>query len=315
MNALPGTAAIHAGFDIDDAIGSTPLVELSRFAQGGARLFAKLEWFNPGGSVKDRIARAMIDDAESRGSLAPGGTIVEATSGNTGVALAMLACARRYRCIVVMPDGYGENKARLMSALGAEIVRTPAKDLMRGAIERARALTAGIPGACLLDQFSNPANPRAHYETTGPEIWAALGPSIGALVCGVGTTGTFTGVARYLGERIPGILRVAVEPEGSILGGGPQGAHRVEGIGLSFFPAILDRSQIDEVLTIPDAEAFDACRRLGREEGLLAGGSSGAAAAAALRICRRLGPGKTVVTILPDGAERYPSQGIFEANP
>ena len=311
MNSSSSTE-IHRALALEESIGATPLVELARFARGAARIFAKLEWFNPGGSVKDRIARAMIEDAERRGLLRPGGTIVEPTSGNTGVALAMLAAVKGYRCVIVMPEGYGQVKARLMEALGASVVRTPAADLMSGAIARARQIAAETPGAYMPDQFSNPANPRAHYETTAPEIWKVLGGSVDAFVAGVGTTGTFMGVARFLRERLPGLLRVAAEPQGSILGGGERGPHAVEGIGLSFFPEILDRGLIDEVVTIDDATAFETCRVLAREEGLLAGGSSGVAAAAALRIARRLGPGKTVVTIFPDGAERYPGQGIFE---
>jgi len=288
------------------------MVELARISRGTARIFAKLEWLNPGGSVKDRIAAAMLDDAERSGLLKPGGTIVEPTSGNTGVALAMLAAVRGYRCVVVMPEGYGEVKSRLMAALGAEVVRTPAKDLMSGAIARAREIVASTPGAFLPNQFSNAANPRIHYETTGPEIWESAGGRVDAWVSGVGTTGTFTGVARLLRERNPELLRVAVEPQGSILGGGENGPHAVEGVGLSFFPEVLDKGQIDEIVTIDDPTAFAMCHRLAREEGLLAGGSSGLAAAAALRIAERLGPGKVVVTLFPDGAERYPGQGIFE---
>jgi cysteine synthase A len=303
---------VRSGPGLLEAIGSTPHAELSRFSRGAARIFAKLEFLNPGGSVKDRIARAMIDDAEARGLLQPGGAIVEPTSGNTGVALAMIAAAKGYRCVVVMPEGYGEVKAKLMVALGAEVVRTPQAELMSGAIARAREI-ARETGAYLPNQFANPVNPRTHYETTGPEIRAELGDSIDAWVAGVGTTGTFTGVARYLKEKIPRLLRVAVEPQGSILGGGEHGPHAVEGIGLSFFPPILDRAAIDEVVQIDDDEAFEACRTLAREEGLLVGGSSGVAAAAALRIARRLGPEKTVVTLFPDGAERYPGQGIFQA--
>jgi cysteine synthase A len=294
------------------SIGNTPMVELANLARGSARVLAKLEWLNPGGSVKDRIAAAMLDDAERRGLLQAGGTIVEPTSGNTGVALAMLAAVRGYRCVVVMPEGYGEVKSRLMAALGAEVVRTPAKDLMSGAIARAREIVASTPGAFLPNQFANPANPRIHYETTGPEIWESAGGRVDAWVAGVGTTGTFTGTAWFLRERNPDLLRVAVEPQGSILGGGEHGPHAVEGVGLSFYPEILDKSLIDEIVTIDDATAFDMCRRLAREEGLLAGGSSGMAAAAAVRIAERLGPGKVVVTLFPDGAERYPGQGIFQ---
>ena len=305
------TTTTPHGTSVDAAIGNTPLVELPRFSQGSARIFAKLEWFNPAGSVKDRVALAMLDDAERRGLLRAGGTIVEPTSGNTGVALAMLAAVRGYRCIVVMPEGYGHVKARLMEGFGAEVVRTPAKDLMSGAIQRARDIVAQTPNSYLPNQFANPANPKVHYETTGPEIWEAAGGRIDAWVVGVGTTGTFTGVSRYLVERNPRILKVAVEPQGSILGGGKHGPHAVEGVGLSFFPEILDRNLIDEVVTIDDATAFEAARRLAREEGLLAGGSSGLAAAGALQIAQRLGPEKTVVTLFPDGAERYPGQGIF----
>ena len=302
---------VRLGPGLLDAIGSTPHAELSRFSRGAARIFAKLEFLNPGGSVKDRIAIAMVEDAEVKGLLTPGGTIVEPTSGNTGVALAMIAAVKGYRCIVVMPEGYGAVKARIMTALGAEVVRTPAAELMSGAIRRAEQI-ARERGAFLPNQFANPVNPRAHYETTGPEIFAELGESIDAFVAGVGTSGTFTGVARFLSERIPGIRRVAAEPQGSILGGGEHGPHAVEGIGLSFLPPILDRSVIDEVILVTDDEAFDTCRKLAREEGLLVGGSSGVAAAAALRVARSLGTGKTVVTVFPDGAERYPGQGIFD---
>ena len=310
LKVSPADSARAAGV-LATSIGGTPLVELPRFARGAARLFAKLEWFNPGGSVKDRIARAMLDEAEQQGLLAPGGTIVEATSGNTGVALAILAASRGYRCVIVMPEGYGDVKAKLMEAAGAEVVRTSAEDQMRGALERADEILRSTPGACQPGQFSNPSNPRAHYETTGPEIAEQIGGRIDAWVAGVGTTGTFTGVARYLSERHPGILRVAVEPQGSILTGGEPGPHEVEGIGLSQLWPILDRGLIDEVVTVPDAPAFETCRALAREEGLFAGGSSGAAANAALQIARRLGPGKTVVTLFPDGAERYPGQGIL----
>jgi cysteine synthase A len=302
---------VRCGPGLLEAIGSTPHAELSQFSAGTARIFAKLEFLNPGGSVKDRIARSMIEDAEKRGLLRPGGTIVEPTSGNTGVGLAMVAAVKGYRCIVVMPEGYGRVKATLMEALGAEVIRTPADELMSGAIRRAEQI-ARETGAYLPNQFANPVNPRTHYETTGPEIFAELGGSIDAFVAGVGTTGTFTGVARFLSERIPRLLRVAAEPQGSILGGGERGPHLVEGIGLSFLPPILDRSVIDEVVSVSDDEAFETCRTLAREEGLLVGGSSGTAAAAALRVAQRLGPGRTVVTVFPDGAERYPGQGIFE---
>jgi cystathionine beta-synthase (O-acetyl-L-serine) len=306
----PETASRSAG-PVSSAIGATPLVELPRFAKGAARILAKLEWFNPGGSVKDRIARGMIDDAEARGLLEPGGTIVEATSGNTGVALALIAASRGYRCIIVMPEGYGAVKAKLMIAAGAKVVRTPADDRMAGAVARSSEIAAATPGSWVPSQFTNPVNPRTHYETTGPEIAEQIGERVDAWVAGLGTTGTFVGVARYLSERQPGILRVAVEPEGSILSGGEPGPHEVEGIGLSQIWPILDRSLIDEIVTVPDVSAFETCRELARTEGLFVGGSSGAAAYGALQIARRLGTGKTVVTLFPDGAERYPDQGIF----
>jgi cysteine synthase A len=302
---------VCSGPELLDAIGSTPHAELSRFSRGAARIFAKLEFVNPGGSVKDRIARSMIEDGEARGLLRPGGSIVEPTSGNTGVALAMVAAVRGYRCVVVMPEGYGEVKARLMQAFGAEVVRTPEGDLMSGAIRRAEEISRET-GAYLPNQFANPVNPKTHYEATAPEIWAELGDSIDAFVAGVGTTGTLIGVSRFLKERIPRVHCVAAEPQGSILGGGEPGPHAVEGIGLSFLPPIFDRSVIDEVVRIDDDEAFETCRTLAREEGLLVGGSSGVAAAAALTIARRLGPEKIVVTLFPDGAERYPGQGIFQ---
>jgi cysteine synthase A len=311
--AVEQTREAAGATDLLESIGRTPLVELSHLSRGAARVFAKLEWFNPGGSVKDRIAKAIIEDAETRGLLRPGATIVEATSGNTGVALAMVAAARGYRCVIVMPEGYGHVKAKLMRALGAELVRTPAEAMMSAAVERAREIVRDTPGAFLANQFHNPVNPQAHFDTTGPEIAEQAPGPIDAWVAGVGTTGTFTGVARYLTLQNPRILRVAVEPQGSILGGGAPGHHEVEGIGLSQLWPILDRSVIDEVMEVRDEDAFRTCRELAHEEGIMAGGSSGAAAAAALRIARRLGPGKTVVTLFPDGAERYPEQGILKA--
>ncbi|HET9793033.1 MAG TPA: cysteine synthase family protein [Thermoanaerobaculia bacterium] len=294
-----------------DLVGHTPMVRLSRFAPG-LDLRAKLEYFNPAGSVKDRIAKAMVEDAERRGVLKPGGTIVEPTSGNTGVGLAMVAATKGYAAIFVVPEGYAHLKCRVMQGLGATVVRTDPAKGMKGAIAKAEEIVASRPGAFMPQQFRNPVNPRAHYDTTGPEIEEQCDGKIDAIVIGVGSTGTFIGCARYLGERHPGLLRVAVEPQGSILQGGEPGPHKVEGVGLSFFPEILDRSLIDEAIMVPDDEAFEACRELGRTEGLLVGGSSGAAAAASRKVARRLGPGKTVVTLFPDAAERYPEQGIFE---
>ena len=294
-----------------DLVGNTPMVRLSRFAPG-LDLRAKLEFYNPAGSVKDRIAKSMIEDAERRGLLSPGGAIVEPTSGNTGIGLAMVAAAKGYEAILVVPEGYAHGKCKVMQGLGATVVRTEEARGMRGAIAKAEEIVASRPGAFMPQQFRNAANPRAHYDATGPEIDEQCDGKIDAIVIGVGSTGTFTGCARYLGERHPGILRVAVEPQGSILKGGEPGRHAVEGIGLSFFPEILDRSLIDESITVMDDEAFAACREIGRTEGLLVGGSSGAAAVAARKIARRLGAERTVVTIFPDIAERYPGQGILE---
>ncbi len=304
-------SSLRTGDSVLDLVGATPLVRLARFAEG-LDVRAKLEFLNPGGSVKDRIARAMVEDAERRGLLRPGGVIIEPTSGNTGIGLCMVAAARGYKAVIVVPEGYAHHKVRLMRGLGATVIRTPEENGMRGAIAKANEIASETPGAFMPNQFANASNPAAHFETTGPEIWEQCGGRIDAFVTGVGSTGTFVGCARYLSPRNPRMLRVAVEPQGSILNGGEPGSHRVEGIGLSFLPEILDRSLIDESVMIMDEEAFDAARRLARVEGILAGGSSGANAAAALRIARRLGPGRTVVTILPDGAERYPDQGIFE---
>jgi cysteine synthase A len=307
--ALTLSSARVAG-SLLELVGSTPLVRLARFAEG-LTLWAKLEYYNPAGSVKDRIARAMIEEAERIGCLKAGGVIVEPTSGNTGVGLAAVAAMKGYEAIFVVPEGYAHHKVKIMKALGATVVRTEESLGMRGAILRAEEIVASRPGAYMPQQFKNPANPRAHYETTGPEMWEQSGGRIDAVVIGVGSTGTFVGCARYLADRNPSILKVAVEPQGSILRGGEVGPHKVEGIGLSFLPEILDRGLIDESVMIDDDEAFETCRRLARREGLLVGGSSGANAAAALKIARKLGPDKTVVTLFPDGAERYPDQGIF----
>lgn len=291
-------------------MGCTPLVKLSRFA-GGLSVCAKLEYYNPAGSIKDRIAKSMIEDAERRGLLKPGGLIVEPTSGNTGVGLAAVAAMKGYEAIFVVPEGYAHHKVKIMRGLGASVVRTPEALGMRGAIAKAEEIVASRPGAHMPQQFRNAANPRAHYETTGPEIYEQCGGQVDAIVVGVGSTGTFVGCARYLKERNPSVLKVAVEPQGSILKGGEPGRHEVEGIGLSFLPEILELGLVDDSIMIDDAEAFDTCRRLARTEGLLVGGSSGANAAAALKVARRIGPGKNVVTVFPDGAERYPDQGIF----
>jgi O-acetylserine dependent cystathionine beta-synthase len=293
-------------------IGNTPMVRLSRFAGSGtAEILAKCEFLNPGGSVKDRIGVGMIRDAEEKGDLSPGGTIIEPTAGNTGIGLALVGVARGYRVILCVPERYSIEKQKVMAALGGTVVKTPDALGMKGAIDKAHALAAEIPGAYVPQQFANPSNPRAHYETTGPEILEQCEGRLDAVVIGAGSTGTFVGVARFLVERLPALLKVVVEPQGSILGGGKPGPHKVEGIGSSFLPEIWDPSLVDEVIAIDDAEAYATVLEIARTEGLLVGGSSGCNAAAARQIARRLGPGKRVVTLLPDGAERYVSQGIL----
>jgi O-acetylserine dependent cystathionine beta-synthase len=293
-------------------VGNTPMVRLSRFAGSGtAEILAKCEFLNPGGSVKDRIGVGMIRDAEEKGFLKPGGTIVEPTAGNTGVGLALVGVARGYRVILCVPEKFSIEKQKIMTALGGTVVRTPDALGMKGAIDKAYALAKEIPGAYVPQQFANPSNPRTHYETTGPEILEQCEGRLDAIVIGAGSAGTFMGVARYLVERLPALLKVVVEPQGSILGGGKAGPHKVEGIGSSFIPEIWDPSLVDEIIAIDDAEAFATVLEIARKEGLLVGGSSGCNTAAARRIARRLGPGKRVVTLLPDAAERYVSKGIL----
>ena len=295
-----------------DLVGNTPMVRLTRFAgSGAAEILVKCEFLNPGGSVKDRIGVGMIRDAEEKGFLKPGGTIIEPTAGNTGVALALVGVARGYRVILCVPEKFSIEKQKVMAALGGTVVRTPDALGMQGAIEKAHALAAEIPGAYVPQQFSNPSNPRVHYDTTGPEIFEQCGGRLDAIAIGAGSTGTFVGVARFLRERLPNLLKVVVETQGSILGGGKAGPHKVEGIGQSFFPEIWDPGLVDEVIAIDDEEAFAAVRELARTEGLLGGGSAGCNVAAARKLARRLGPGKRVVTLIPDGAERYMSQGIL----
>ena len=299
---------------VDRLIGSTPLLELGniqREAGLSARLLAKLEYLNPAGSVKDRVARAMIDDAEARGLLRPGSVIVEPTSGNTGIGLAAVAAARGYRLIIVMPEDMSKERRRLLRAYGAELVLTAGG--MEGAITKAEELAAEIPGAFLPGQFGNPANPAAHYATTGPEIWRDTGGQVDVFVAGVGTGGTVTGAGRYLKEQNPLVKVVAVEPAGSpVLSGGAPGAHKLQGIGAGFVPEVLDRTVIDEIVTVGDEDAFAAARLLARREGVLAGISSGAALRAAIRVAGRPeSRGKTVAVLLPDGGDRYLSTALF----
>jgi cysteine synthase len=294
-------------------IGRTPMLRLQRFSpEGGAAIYAKLEFLNPGGSVKDRAALGMIDAAEAAGRLRPGDTIIEPTAGNTGVGLALIGISRGYRVVVVVPEKFVGPKTAVMSVLGAEVVLTPTERGIQGAIERARELAQGLPRAFVPQQFENPANPDFHERTTAVEIHEQLGRVPEALVIGAGTGGTFTGLARYFKQRGPEVRAVLVEPQGSVWGGGAPGPHKVEGIGNSFWPASLDRSLIDEIRTVADDDSFAAVRELARREGLLVGGSSGAAAHAAREVARLLGPEATVVTVFADGFERYLGKGVFE---
>ena len=289
------------------------MLQLKKLApHGSADIFAKLEYFNPGGSVKDRAAVGMIARAESEGKLKPGSTIVEATAGNTGVGLALIGVNRGYKVRLFVPEKFSEEKVMIMRAFGAEVVRTPDAEGMQGAISRAKELAASDPSAFLVAQFDNPANTDYHYETTAQEIFEQMEGRVDAITIGCGTAGTFTGVARLLKERIGRVYAVAVETEGSILGGGPPGPHKVEGIGNSFIPGNFDPSVCDEVFKVTDAQAFDMVKKLAAREGVLGGSSSGANVHAAVEIAKRLGPGRRVVTLIPDSAERYLSKKIFE---
>ena len=292
--------------DITELIGGTPLVRLSRFAPG-LGVLAKLERQNPAGSAKDRVALSMLRAAEAEGRLAPGGLVIEPTSGNTGIGLAALAAALGYRAVIVMPDSMSPERVKLIAAYGAEIVLTPGAEGMSGAVAKAEEISARSPGSIVAGQFSNPANPRAHYETTGPEIWRDTDGRVAAFVCGVGTGGTITGVGRYLKEQDPAVRVIAMEPASSpLLSEGRAGAHAIQGIGANFVPEALDTSVYDEVVTVTDEDALAAMRELARTEGLLCGVSSGAAAFAAREIAKRPEfAGKNVVCLLPDTGERY----------
>lgn len=301
---------------ISDMVGGTPLLELSRFDAERAlagRIFAKLEKNNPAGSAKDRAAKYMIAAAEKEGKLTAGGTIVEPTSGNTGIGLAAIARAKGYRVILTMPSTMSAERRKLLEAYGAEVVLTDGAKGMSGAIEEANRLASSIAGAFVPGQFSNPANPLAHYETTGPEIFEALGGKVDAFVTSVGTGGTLTGVARYLRERLPDVYVVAVEPAGSpVLSGGKAGPHAIQGIGAGFVPKILDTSLYQEVITVSDDDAFSYARAVGKAEGTLVGISSGAALCAAAQLAARAQfAGKNIVVVFPDGADRYLSTKLF----
>jgi len=308
-----GNCRLRVADDITRLVGETPLLQLKRLAPAGsADVFAKLEYLNPGGSVKDRAAIGIIRRAEEDGVLPPGGTIVEATAGNTGIGLALIGVNRGYKVVLFVPERFSEEKVVIMRALGAEVSRTPTAEGMQGAIRRAKELVAATPHAFMAGQFENPANPEYHYHTTAPEIFEQMDGRIDALVIGAGTAGTFTGTARFLKQKLPHLLAVAVETQGSVLGGGPPGEHKVEGIGASFIPGNFDRSVCDQVMMVTDAEAFETVKQLAAREGVLGGSSAGANVFAAMKVARQLGAGKRVVTMIPDSAERYLSKKIFE---
>ena len=300
-------AVVHS---MEELIGVTPLLKLERLFPG-MDIYAKLEYLNPAGSAKDRAARSMLDDLEARGCLKAGGTVVEPTSGNTGVALAALCAARGYRLILTMPETMSAELRMLLAAYGATLLLTPGGEGMAGAVRKADEIVRDTPGAVLAGQFDNPANPAAHERTTGPEIWKDLGGRLAAIVAGVGTGGTITGTARYLKRQDPAVRAVGVEPASSpLLSQGHAGPHGIMGIGANFVPKALDQSVLDAVLTVTDADAYAMARKMARSEGVLVGISSGAALAAAERVAREASG--AVVAILPDGGERYLSTGLFE---
>ena len=299
--------------DITQLVGATPILKLKQLVpNGSAEVYAKLEYLNPGGSVKDRAAIGIIRRAETDGQLKPGGTIVEATAGNTGIGLALIGVNRGYKVALFVPEKFSEEKVIIMRALGAEVTRTPEAEGMQGAIDRAKDLVASRPGAFMAGQFENPANPDYHYETTAAEIFEQMEGKLDAIAIGAGTAGTFTGIARYVKQRLPKALTVCVTTQGSVLGGGKCGPHKVEGIGSSFIPKTFDASVCDEVMVVNDPEAFDMVKKLAACEGVLSGSSGGANVYAALEIARRIGAEKRVVTMIPDSAERYLSKKIFE---
>jgi cysteine synthase len=306
-------SCLRVADDITQLVGETPMLQLKRLVPtGSADVFAKLEYLNPGGSVKDRAAIGIIKRAEQEGKLSAGGTIVEATAGNTGIGLALIGVNRGYKVKLFVPEHFSEEKVKIMRALGAEVFRTPDAEGMQGAIKQAKALVATDPKSFMAGQFENLANPDFHYETTAHEIFEQMAGRVDAVVIGCGTSGTFSGVARYLKEKLPHVLGIAVETQGSVLGGGPPGPHKVEGIGASFIPKTFDRSVCDEVMMVRDEDAFATVAALAAKEGVLAGSSGGAAVFASVEIAKRLGSGKRVVTIIPDSAERYLSKKIFE---
>ncbi|HEX3015974.1 MAG TPA: cysteine synthase A [Desulfobacteria bacterium] len=298
--------------DITELIGYTPMIRINRFGPDAGEVFGKLEAFNPGRSIKDRVALSIINEAEQRGVLFPGATIVEATSGNTGVGLALVAAAKGYRLIVIMPESMSQERKDILRAYGAELLLTPAKEGMSGSLRKMEELLAENPTYIAAGQFTNPANPEAHRRTTAHEILSQTDGKIDAIVAGIGTGGTITGIGEVLKDQIPGILVVGVEPAGSaVLSGGACGPHMLQGIGAGFVPEVLNRAILDRVIPVQDHEAYLTMTRLAQREGVLAGISSGAAVFAAGKIAKELGPGKRVVAILPDTGERYLSMDAY----
>ena len=314
---LKGVLMSRVFKSVGELVGNTPLLELSHIEKEydlQAKVLAKLEYFNPAGSVKDRVARAIIDDAESKNLLKDGATIIEATSGNTGIGLACVGCARGYKVVIVMPETMSVERRKLMLAYGASLVLTDGAKGMQGAIDKANELHEQIEGSILAGQFVNSANPKAHYETTAPEIWRDTDGNVDVFVAGVGTGGTITGVGRYLKEKNPNVKIVAVEPFYSpILSKGVSGAHKIQGIGAGFVPKVLDTSVYDEVIAVKDEDAFETAREVGKKEGVLVGISSGAALFGALQVAKRPEyAGKNIVVLLPDTGDRYLSTTLFE---
>ncbi|HZR64688.1 MAG TPA: cysteine synthase A [Terriglobales bacterium] len=306
-------SCLRVADDITALVGQTPMLRLRRMVPANsAAVFAKLEYLNPGGSVKDRAAIGIIGRAEKDGRLKAGGVIVEATAGNTGIGLALIGVNRGYKVALFVPERFSEEKVKIMKALGATVTRTPDAEGMKGAIARAEEFAKKTPGSFMAGQFDNPANPEFHFQTTAEEIFEQMEGDIDAVVIGSGTAGTFTGVARYMKQKSKQVFCAAVETQGSILGGGPPGPHKVEGIGASFIPGNFDRSVCDEIIMVSDKDAFDTVSALAAKEGVLAGSSGGASVFAALQVAKKLGAGKRVVTMIPDSAERYLSKKIFE---
>lgn len=300
---------------IQGLIGNTPLLEITQFSlPSGVRLFAKLEFFNPGGSVKDRLGQILIKEAMNKRLLNPGDTIIEPTAGNTGIGLAIAAISHGFSVILCVPEHFSQEKQTIMQALGATVITTPRELGMKGAIAKSRALLKEIPNSFSPQQFSNPANPITYYQTLAPEIWNDLDGNMDTFIAGAGSAGTFIGSSKYFKEKNPNVRAVIVEPEGSIIAGGKPGSHRTEGIGMEFFPDYMDKTLIDEIYTVSDDHAFEYVAKLAKKEGLLVGSSSGSVMFAAIQEAQRATPGSTIVTVFPDGSDRYLSKGIYTSS-